>query len=98
MPLRISKRSIGCSSHARKPPASSWSHAGTRPTSIGRDVEITQVLRFADWGTWDEIRRRMVLDPEIGAWHAARRRLARRAERHFCRTRGLLADGLRLAA
>ena len=54
------------------------------PDSIGRDVEITQVLRFADWGTWDEIRRRMVLDPEIGAWQSARRRLARHAERSFC--------------
>lgn len=54
------------------------------PDSIGRDVEITQVLRFPDWGTWDQIRRRIVLDPELGAWHAERRRLARRAERRFC--------------
>lgn len=53
------------------------------PASIGRDVEITQVLRFADWATWDEIRRRMVLDPGLGEWHAVRRRLARRAERNF---------------
>jgi hypothetical protein len=53
------------------------------PDSIGRDVEVTQVLRFADWATWDEIRRRMVLDPELATWHAARRRLARRAQRHF---------------
>jgi len=54
------------------------------PDSIGRDVEITQVLRFPDWGTWDEIRRRMVLDPELLPWQAARRRLARRAQRSFC--------------
>jgi hypothetical protein len=54
------------------------------PAGIGEDVEVTAILRFADWGTWDEIRRRMVLDPALGEWHAARRRLARSAERRFC--------------
>jgi hypothetical protein len=51
---------------------------------IGRDVEIVWVMRFADWGTWDQIRQRMVLDPALVPWQAARRRLAKRAERRFC--------------
>ena len=54
------------------------------PDSIGQDVEVTQMLSFADWGTWDGIRQRMVLDPALLEWQAARRRLARRAERRFC--------------
>jgi hypothetical protein len=54
------------------------------PAEIGQDVDVVCILRFADWGTWDEIRRRMVLDPALSEWHAARRRLALRAERRFC--------------
>jgi hypothetical protein len=53
------------------------------PIGIGEDVEVTCILRFADWGCWDEIRRRMVLDPARGEWQAARRRLSRSAERRF---------------
>jgi hypothetical protein len=53
------------------------------PVGIGQDVEVSWVVRFADWASWDEIRRCMVLDPALVEWQDARRRLARSAERRF---------------
>lgn len=60
-----------------------WLACWHTPLGIGSAVEVIWIARFADWGTWDEIRQRMVLDRELVAWQDERRRLARAAQRRF---------------
>jgi hypothetical protein len=53
------------------------------PADLGEDVTVTTIFRLRDWGHWEELRTKAVLDPSTGPWVALRRELVRRGTRRF---------------
>jgi hypothetical protein len=73
--------------HQYLPPARGWGMdlvaCWHTPLGIGDDVTVTTIFRMRDWGHWEELRTKSVLDPATGPWVALRRELVRRGTRRF---------------
>jgi hypothetical protein len=53
------------------------------PQGVGEHVTVMTTFRIGNWGRWNDLRARLVVDPAMPRWIARKRELMLRGRRSF---------------